>query len=259
VSALEPLLQKAGFTDYEARAYVALLYKSPQTGYELAKTSRVPRGNIYTVLQKLESRGAATRVVSPDAVRYMAVAPDLVMQRMRTSFLEMMQDLERHLQSVTQRGDGEHVESFDGYDNLMFFAADALRGTKQHATVALHAQESLALAPVFSDLCQSVALTTLCLTDCTGPCQSCRGAIHSLAAPVPQDRRWFMVVADGAVLVAGEISGDKVTGIRTRLPLLAQMAALFLQQSLFISQLLQTGQVDAQSLPSSLRILTRTF
>jgi hypothetical protein len=104
-----------------------------------------------------------------------------------------------------------------------------------------------------------VTLTTLCLTDCTGPCQSCRGAIHSLAAPVPQDRRWFMVVADGAVLVAGEISGDKVTGIRTRLPLLAQMAALFLQQSLFISQLLQTGQVDAQSLPSSLRILTRTF
>jgi HTH-type transcriptional regulator, sugar sensing transcriptional regulator len=259
VSALEPLLQKAGFTEYEARAYVALLYKSPQTGYELAKTSRVPRGNIYTVLQKLESRGAATRVVSSDAVRYMAVSPELVMQRMRTSFLEMMQDLERHLQSVTQMVDGEHVESFDGYDNLMFFAADVLRGTKHHATVALHMQESLALAPVFSELCQSVSLTTLCLTGCARQCQSCCGAVHSLTVPVSQERRWFTVVADGAVLVAGDISGDKVTGIRTRLPLLTQMAGLFLQQSLFISQLLQTGQIDEQSLPLGFRILTRTF
>ncbi len=143
MSALEPLLQKAGFTDYEARAYVALLYKSPQTGSNWRRPHAFRVAIFIPCCRKFQSRGAATRVVSPDAVRYMAVAPDLVMQRMRTSFLEMMQDLERHLQSVTQRGDGERVESFDGYDNLMFFAADALRGTKQHATVALPLRRSL--------------------------------------------------------------------------------------------------------------------
>ncbi len=56
------LLQELGFGDYEARAYVALLQRSPINGYELAKASGVPRANIYAVLQKLAERGAVVRV-----------------------------------------------------------------------------------------------------------------------------------------------------------------------------------------------------
>jgi HTH-type transcriptional regulator, sugar sensing transcriptional regulator len=50
------LLQELGFGDYEARAYVTLLQRSPVSGYELAKTSGIPRANVYAVLQKLEER-----------------------------------------------------------------------------------------------------------------------------------------------------------------------------------------------------------
>ena len=45
------LMQVLGFTDYEARAYLALLQRHPQNGYELAKASGIPRPNIYSVLQ----------------------------------------------------------------------------------------------------------------------------------------------------------------------------------------------------------------
>ena len=48
------LLQKLGFGEYEARAYVALLQNRPLNGYELAKASGLPRANVYSVLQKLE-------------------------------------------------------------------------------------------------------------------------------------------------------------------------------------------------------------
>ena len=34
------VLQRLGFGDYEARAYTALLQRSPMTGYEIAKHSR---------------------------------------------------------------------------------------------------------------------------------------------------------------------------------------------------------------------------
>ena len=51
------VLTNLGFSDYEARAYVALLQRNPANGYELAKRSEVPRGNVYAVLQKLEDRG----------------------------------------------------------------------------------------------------------------------------------------------------------------------------------------------------------
>lgn len=55
------LLQRLGFGDYEARTYITLLQRRPLSGYELAKSSGVPRSNIYTVLRKLEARGAVVR------------------------------------------------------------------------------------------------------------------------------------------------------------------------------------------------------
>ena len=52
-------LVKIGFSEYEAKAYVALLRENPITGYQLAKLSGVPRSMIYEVLSKLVLRGAA--------------------------------------------------------------------------------------------------------------------------------------------------------------------------------------------------------
>jgi len=39
-------LVKIGFSEYEAKAYVALLRESPVTGYELSMLSGVPRSMI---------------------------------------------------------------------------------------------------------------------------------------------------------------------------------------------------------------------
>src|SRR3954447_12862902 len=61
------LLQQLGFGGYEARAYIALLQRNPLNGDELAKASGVPRSNVYTVLQKLEERGAVARLEMPAA------------------------------------------------------------------------------------------------------------------------------------------------------------------------------------------------
>jgi hypothetical protein len=51
------LLLQLGFSEYEARAYLALVQRNPLNGYELAKVPGVPRANIYAVLQKLKERG----------------------------------------------------------------------------------------------------------------------------------------------------------------------------------------------------------
>jgi hypothetical protein len=58
------LLQPLGFGEYEVHAYITLLQRSPLSGYELAKTSGVPRSNIYPVLRKLEERGAGDEVIA---------------------------------------------------------------------------------------------------------------------------------------------------------------------------------------------------
>ena len=45
-----------GLSEYEARAYVALIEKNPVTAYELAKTSGIPTSKIYEVISRLSEK-----------------------------------------------------------------------------------------------------------------------------------------------------------------------------------------------------------
>ncbi len=59
-------LTALGFGNYEARAYCALLSRSPANGYQVAQESGIPRAKIYECLQRLVTRGAAIQVESQD-------------------------------------------------------------------------------------------------------------------------------------------------------------------------------------------------
>ena len=62
-----------GFSEYEAKAYVSLLQKSPVSGYELSKLSGVPRSMIYEVAGKLTARGAAMTLRAGGSTKYAPV------------------------------------------------------------------------------------------------------------------------------------------------------------------------------------------
>ena len=51
------ILRNLEFTEYEAKAYLALLEKSPLSGYAVSLNSGVPRSKIYQVLSGLTEKG----------------------------------------------------------------------------------------------------------------------------------------------------------------------------------------------------------
>ena len=78
------LLRNLGFTEYEAKAYLALLQQSPSTGYAIARISGVPRSKIYEVLGNLAERGDVL-VSYGEPVQYAPKPPkELLASRRRT-------------------------------------------------------------------------------------------------------------------------------------------------------------------------------
>jgi sugar-specific transcriptional regulator TrmB len=104
------LMQQLGFSEYEARAYLALLQRNPLNGYELAKVSGLPRANIYAVLQKLEERGAVVRLEMPNGARYAPVSPNQLTQRIGNRFQEALGAAQRAGESGDTTGDRVCVE-----------------------------------------------------------------------------------------------------------------------------------------------------
>lgn len=76
------LLKRMGFTEYEARAYLALARLGPSTVREIVVESKLPRNKTYEALQKLEQKNRViSLLVSPR--KYKITNPELFKEEIR--------------------------------------------------------------------------------------------------------------------------------------------------------------------------------
>ncbi len=86
-------LRKVGLTEYEAKAYLALLNTHLSTASKTAEKSGVPRTKIYTVLEGLSNKGWV-KMYSGYPLLFRAVAPAAVFEKAKedyTAFLASIQ------------------------------------------------------------------------------------------------------------------------------------------------------------------------
>jgi HTH-type transcriptional regulator, sugar sensing transcriptional regulator len=234
------LLQQLGFSEYEARAYLALLQRSPLNGYELAKVSGLPRANIYAVLQKLEERGAVARLDQPTATRYAPVAPTELTGRIASRFQQVLSAAQQALEEVATPAEPEYVWNVRGYEAFLEHAQSLIGASRESLLIATSRQEASLLGEALMEAEQRGAtMITLCLDNCPSDCGDCRGLICRYCATLATDLRWLLLVADDAEMLAGEINrqGD-VLAVRTRQRLQVDLASWYIRHTLALTALL---------------------
>lgn len=234
------LLQRLGFGEYEARAYTALLQRSPLNGYELAKASGIPRANIYAVLTKLEERSAVVRVEDAGSIRYAPVAPTELMRRLDRDVQDILAATEHSLEALAAPADYEYVWSTQGYPVLLQHAAALLEAAGRDLLIALWPAEARRLADALSRAEQrGVTITTLCLAQCPTECGGCRGRIHRYRVAPDEPNRWLVVVPDNSEVLAGEVVSDEAAlSVRTRQRLLVELASWYIRHSIALAAVL---------------------
>lgn len=230
-------LQEIGFSEYEARAYTSLLQRSPLNGYELAKVSGLPRANVYAVLHKLEERGAAMRLDTPEGSRYAPVPPQELIQRLRSRYQDVLDSAQDSLSQITCPGDAEYVWNARGYPVLLEHARTLLDTARQCLLVAIWPQEALALSEHLARAEErGVQITTLCLAGCPHACGGCRGQIHRYPVADEQASRWLVVVPDRDEVLTGEVGPDgQALTVRTHQRLFVDLAAWYIRHSIALA------------------------
>ncbi len=232
------LLSQLGFGEYESRAYITLLAQAPVTGYELAKTSGIPRANIYAVLQKLEARGAVIRLDTPEGARYAPTAPAQLTTRLSQQYQTVLQSARTALEAIGPAPEPVGIWQLTGYATLLAQARAALTSVQTEVVIACGPAEARALQEdLRAATTRGVAVLTLCLTACSPACGACQGSVYHATPVLP--RRWLLLVADEAELLAGTIAADSTTqAVGTRQPLLVQLVSSYIRQSSALGALL---------------------
>lgn len=130
-------LTRMGFTEYEAKVYLALLHESPATGYQLSKKSGVPRSMVYEALGRLSMRGAVMDTVEGRATLYRPIPPDVLLDRYEEDQRKMTSDLREGLGKLYAASDEDRVWSIAGRQSTLSYAAQMIRSAREEIYLVL--------------------------------------------------------------------------------------------------------------------------
>jgi len=92
-------LKKIGLTEYEAKAYAALVGLGEATARDIHEASEVPRTRIYDILRELTDKGFV-EFIEGSPTYYRAAEPDRVLDRIRDEFEEAIATSKRELRNL---------------------------------------------------------------------------------------------------------------------------------------------------------------
>ncbi|MFN2152482.1 MAG: TrmB family transcriptional regulator [Anaerolineales bacterium] len=155
-------LTQIGFTEYEAKVYLALLHECPATGYQLSKKSGVPRSMVYEALGRLAVRGAVLESVEARATLYRPLPPDVLLDRYQEEQNRLTTGLREELEKIYQDTDEDRVWSISGRRATFLYATQMLREAHAEIFAVLNDDALGSLENEFQGLCQrGVAINAL--------------------------------------------------------------------------------------------------
>lgn len=233
-------LVEIGFSEYEAKAYLALLQRNPASGYELSKLSGVPRSMIYEVLAKLTARGAAMTLPKEGGTKYAPIPADEFLDHLQREQQLLVASLRKELTTLISTPDLDYVWNIDGHESILAKATEMVEQARERVYLAL-------LPSTFPDL-QSTLKAAVergvqVVIYTTGEIELAGARVvtaHVAEETLGQFRGLGLIlVIDGEEVLVGEwLTAEQARASWTSSPLLVFIAEHHLRTDLYLPEIL---------------------
>jgi sugar-specific transcriptional regulator TrmB len=124
------LLRRTGLSDYEAKAYLALVMRSQASAEDVAEVAEIPRTSAYKVLTSLRRKNYVTsRIGRP--VMFQPVPPREIRDRLAAELDRGIDMLDSLRGTLTEKGTPQMVYTITGKDKALAKIAEMLDGSKE--------------------------------------------------------------------------------------------------------------------------------
>jgi sugar-specific transcriptional regulator TrmB len=186
-----------GFTEYEARVYLALLRDNPATGYQLSKGAGIPRSMVYEALGRLHARGAVLKTGDYRGALYRPVSPEALLDRYEGEQRILLRNLRENLHRIHSDRTEERLWSISGRNNVLAYVQQMIDSAGEEILLVLSDAHLAVLSDKIRAVCDS-GITTKALLTGSGSLD-CGNVIHHppLESELQQLDDMLVVVVDG--------------------------------------------------------------
>jgi len=157
-------LVAAGFSEYEAKVYLALLSEHPATGYQISKSSGVPRSMVYEALGRLHKRGAVLKSEENRATLYRPLPPDTLLNGFAQEYDGLMKSLRADLSKRYASQGEERLWTISGRSSVLSYAVQMLKRAAKEVSIVLGDPELEALRGEIQEVCGREVIVNALLT-----------------------------------------------------------------------------------------------
>lgn len=240
-------LSAIGFTEYEAKVYLALLKEYPATGYQISKQAGIPRSMVYEALGRLDVRGAVLKSEARKATLYRPLPPDVLLNRLTSSYARLLDELRRDLNTLYLAQDEGYLWTFDGEDRVLSYAEHMIVHAQREVMLVLADDHLRRLREVIVAADSRGAAIGILLTGEDSL------AVGDIAYHPPRESELHkladslvVVVDEGEVLIASE-QGLNYTATVTTNANMVQIGRQFVWMELFAHRVF--SQLDPNAVP----------
>jgi len=135
-------MKRLGFSEYECKAYLALLEEFPLNGYALSKRSGIPRSRIYEVLKNLLDKQAVFEQEDEKNKLYYPVEPDTFISNLKSSYRNIFSSLSEYTSALykAEKKD-DRLVVIKGRKNIIAFLKQLINGAEKRIAVSIWEDE----------------------------------------------------------------------------------------------------------------------
>lgn len=145
-------MKMLGLTEYEVKAYLALLEEYPLNGYGLSKKSSVPRSRIYEVLDSLKSKGYVFENQSGKTSTYSPIDPKIVITRAKKNFSNTIQSVDSYTEKIFNKLEEDNqLKIIIGKKEIIQLVKSLIENSKSRIAVSIWDEELMEIKEELKD------------------------------------------------------------------------------------------------------------
>jgi sugar-specific transcriptional regulator TrmB len=258
---VEPLytFKELGFTEYEAKIYLALLSQHPATAYTLSQISGVPHSRVYDIARRLIKRGLAIRVDrSPD--RFSPLSPNELLSKLKRESQRHISALKKSLDTLRFQSDFDPVWNITDREEALAMIQQLISEASQRIYLGIWDEE---LEEVSLTLKRSASSGVEISLLVYGSSELDFGQVyyHSTEMLASGSDRTVDCVVDSAACLSGSLhGGEGCQVVWTRNPGLVQSIEEYIIHDLYLAEIQKhLGDTMEEHFGKNLSLLRKKF